>query len=311
MSATAKESARLFTPFLDPVDMVMCCSAEATLEEVNSHAAAFGLRFPLVGEPATSLSAHLGVIDHASGSARFGPYLDNVLGMNWELKSGTIVRVGERVIKSTTGYDLQRFLLHTDGRYGRARDYVLRLRPLGGATAQAVLHGDGDAIEKACSLLLQSPWLHWLDAVDLAIAGDRNTSLEIYADCAPGEEACFGDFFRQLGYDSGCLVLAPAAPRRRTLPALSLKTALSEARTLGAELVRDFGGATRVLVVNGVVHYFPATPGKALPADALAALAKRCAAAGGHLFGPLAPVPVPSAAEARWAEELEAAWKQL
>lgn len=311
MSATAKESARLFTPFLDPVDMVMCCSAETRLAEVNALAADYGLRFPLVGDPAASLKAHVGAIDYAPGSARFGPYVDNILGMNWELKSGTIVRVGERVIKSTTGYDLQRFLLHTDGRYGRARDYVLRLRPLGGATAQAVLHGDGDAVEKACSLLLQSPWLHWLDAVDLVFAVERGSMLEIMADCAPGEEACFGDFFRQLAHNSGCLVLAPAAPRRRTLPALSLKTVLSEARTLGAELVRDFGGSARVLVVNGVLHYFPATPGKALPADALAALANRCAAAGGHLFGPLASVSIPSAAEARWAAELESAWKQL
>ena len=311
MSATAKDPVRLFTAFFDPVDMVLCCSAEATLAGINAQAAAAGLRFPLVGDPAASLQAHVAAIDYAPASARFGPYVDNLLGMNWELPSGTLVRVGERVIKSTTGYDLQRFLLHSDGRYGRARDYVLRLRPLGGASAEAVLHGEETALEKACDLLLHSPWLHWLDAVNLVFAADRGSMLEIMADCAPGEEACFADFFRQLGYDSGCLVLAPAAPRRRTLPPLSLKTALSEARTLGAELVRDFGGAARVLVVNGVVHYFPATPGKALPAEALAALAKRCAAAGGHLFGPLAPVPVPSAAEARWAEELEAAWKQL
>jgi FAD/FMN-containing dehydrogenase len=311
MSATAMEPARLFTPFFDPVDMVFCCSAEATLAEVNARAASAGLRFPLVGDPAASLRAHVAAVDYAPGSARFGPYVDNILGMNWELKSRTLIRVGERVIKSTTGYDLQRFLLHTDGRYGRARDYVLRLRPLGGATAQAVLHGDDAAIEKACCLLLLSPWLHWLDSVDLVISADRGKILEIAADCAPGEEGCFADFFRQLGHESGTLVLAPAGPRRRVLPGLSLKTTLDEARSLGTELVRDFGGSARVLVVNGVVHYFPAGPDQELPADALAGLAKRCAGAGGHLYGPLAPAPVPSAAETRWAEELEATWKQL
>jgi FAD/FMN-containing dehydrogenase len=311
VTATATEPLRLFSPFFDPVDLVLCCSAEATVAEINARVAPAGLRFPLVGDPAASLRAHVTAVDYASGAARFGPYVDNILGMNWELPSGTLIRVGERVIKSTTGYDLQRFLLHSDGRYGRARDYVLRLRPLGGATAEAVLHGDEAALEKACALILHSPWLHWLDAVDLVIAADRGAGLEITADCAPGEEACFAEFFRQLGHDSGCTVLSPAAPRRRSLPALSLKTTLSEARTLGSELARDFGGTARVLVVNGVVHYFPVAPAQEIPAKALAALAQRCIALGGHLSGPLAPTPMLSPAEARWAEELEAAWKQL
>lgn len=311
MSATASGPARLFTAFFDPVDQVLCCSAEATVAEINTQVAPAGLRFPLVGNPSASLRAHAAAIDYASGSARFGPYVDNILGMNWELRSGTLIRVGERVIKSTTGYDLQRFLLHSDGRYGRARDYVLRLRPLGGATVEAVLHGDESALEKACALILQSPWLHWLDAVDLVIAADRGAVLEITADCAPGEESCFAEFFRQLGHDSGCPVLTPAAPRRRTLPALSLKSTLSEARALGAELVRDFGGTARVLVVNGVAHYFPAATSPGIPSGAIAALVQRCTALGGHLSGPLAPASTPSPAEAYWAVELETAWKQL
>jgi len=311
MSAIAAEPTRMFMAFFDPVDMVLCCSADTTVAEVNDRVAPHGLRFPLVGDPGSSLRAHVAAIDYASGSARFGPYVDNILGMNWELPSGTVVRVGERVIKSTTGYDLQRFLLHSDGRYGHARDYVLRLRPRGGARAESVLHGDEPALRKACELLLRSPWLHWLDAVDLVLAADRGPVLELAADCAPGEEERFADFFRQLAGESGCQIPAPPAPRRWTLPALSLKTTLSEARALGAELVRDFGGTARVLVVSGVVHYLPAAPGPAIPAAALTTLIRRCTAVGGHASGPLAPAPTPSPAEARWASELEAAWNQL
>ncbi len=311
MSLKATEPARLFTPFFDPVDMVLCCSADATVAEVNAQAGAAGLRFPLVADPAATLRAHVAALDYAPASARFGPYVDNILGMNWELKSATTVRVGERVIKSTTGYDLHRFLLHTDGRYGRARDYVLRLRPLGGVTARAVLQGDDALVEQACGIVLHSPWRHWLDSVELVIAANRGNALEIAADCVSGEEECFADFFRQLGHETGTLILPPTPPRHRALPSLSLKTTLDEARLLGNELVRDFGGAARVLVLNGVGHYFPITPDPCLPADALTALTKRCTAVGGHLYGPLAPAPGPNAAEARWAEELEAAWKQL
>ena len=65
----------------------------------------------------------------ASASSRFGPYCDNIMGMNWKLRDGHVVRIGERVVKSTTGYDLLRFLLNSDGRFGEPVDFVLRLRP--------------------------------------------------------------------------------------------------------------------------------------------------------------------------------------
>jgi len=51
------------------------------------------------------------------------------MGMNWRLPDGRIVRVGERVVKTTTGYDWFRFLLHTSHRFGHATDYASRLQP--------------------------------------------------------------------------------------------------------------------------------------------------------------------------------------
>lgn len=311
MSAIAIEPARLFTSFFDPVEMVLCCSADATAADVNVRGKAAGLRFPLVSAPSASFNAHVAAIEYASGSARFGPYVDNILGMNWELPSGRIVRVGERVIKSTTGYDLHRFLLHTDGRYGRALEYVLRLRPLGGTVAKAVLQGDEAALGRVCDDVLHSPWLHWLDVVDLVFTADEPPMLEIGADCVLGEEIYFAEFFRQLGHDHGCSLLPPSGAQLQSLPALSLKSTLSEARTLGAELVREFGGTARVLVVNGVVHYLPDVSSTKIPGSVLMALTERCAATGGHAYGPLAPPPRPSSMEARWAEELLSAWLRI
>lgn len=310
MNATT-EASRLFSRFLDPIDMVMCCPAETSLAQVTEEAARHGLRFPLVCDPAASLREHVTAVDYAPGSARFGPYVDNILGMNWELKSGTVVRVGERVIKSTTGYDLLRFLLHSDGRYGRARDYVLRLRPRCGITVREVFRGEREALERLRSAVLHSPWVHWLDTVNLHISLNGGTALEIEADCANGEPAIFEEYFAQVARASETAAFSRTEPRCNGLPVLSLKTTTATAPTLARQLVRNHGGTACVLCVNGVVHYFPSPGQRSLPPAAVAELSAQCALDGGHIMGPWAGIAAPDDQEATWARELETAWNQL
>lgn len=306
--STAVDDARLFASFLDPVEMVMSCEAEVPLAEVGRRAGGHGLRFPLVCDPALPLQAHITAVDYAPSSARFGPYVDNVLGMNWELLSGRVVRIGERVIKSTTGYDLLRFLLHSDGRYGRARSYVLRLRPLGGNRAGAVFRGDDEALERVRIALVRSPWIHWIDSVNLRISHSEGSDIEAEADCAAGEQAVFDGFFAEVSREAGATLssLARAAPAG--LPALSIKTTVTAATAVARRLVSENGGEARVLCVNGVVHYFPPA-GRCPPS--LLELASQCASDGGHMMGPWAPVAPPQEQEAVWAATLETTWKKL
>jgi hypothetical protein len=136
------------------------------MRELTEYCGVRGFRFPLQLDPEATLSDHLSASGWAPASSRFGAYCDNVIGMNWELPGGRVVRLGERVVKSTTGYDLFRFLLHTDGRYGRAIDYVLRLRPDCGGNACYRLRGELRSVQGAGAALLSTCWLHWFDAVD-------------------------------------------------------------------------------------------------------------------------------------------------
>jgi hypothetical protein len=302
---------RLFAPFLDATDMVGCWPADTTLSQINRDAAELNLRFPLVCNPAASLRDNISAVEYTSHSARFGPYVDNVLGMNWKLRSGTVVRVGERVIKSATGYDLPRFLLHSDGRYGRPANYVLRLRPIGGEIFRATLRGDNASLERARSMLLKSPWIHWFDALDLLISTGNDTLLELTADCALGEGTLFHGFTREFSRESGVQLVSDTRVPTTVLPSLSLKTIVGAASGLARQLVRDHGGSARVLCVSGVVHYFPPAELRSLPESSLAALERQCIAEGGHLSGPWAMPMTPSATETAWAEQLEAAWNQL
>lgn len=130
-------SERLFEPFVDAIDGTACVSASATLAEIEALCAPHRLRFPLILDAKATLRDHVEAATHAPASHRFGPFCDNILGMNWRLPSGKAVRIGERVAKTTTGYDWLRFLLHTGNRFGEPLDYVIRLRPDCGFTMVA------------------------------------------------------------------------------------------------------------------------------------------------------------------------------
>ena len=140
MSVLTEE--RLFEPFIDATDGVLCLPAGSDEAEIERLAGLHGLRFPLLHDRGAPLCDQVAASPFAPASSRFGPYCDNITGMNWELPDGRRVRIGERVVKSTTGYDLLRFLLGTVGRYGRPVDYVLRLRPACEESQTFFLRGD-------------------------------------------------------------------------------------------------------------------------------------------------------------------------
>ena len=181
--ASPTDAERCFQPFIDPIDGVMCVSAAATDAEVQDAALRHGLRFPLRFAADATLRQQVAASSVAPASSRFGPFCDNILGMNWRLPNGRLVRIGERVVKSTTGYDLLRFLLHGQTRpsFGEPVDFVLRLRPERGFTGVAKL--TGEAVEQAAKSLLKTCWLHWFDSLDVLVDATETPQLRI---CAKG-----------------------------------------------------------------------------------------------------------------------------
>ena len=179
--------ARLFEAFFDEIDGVVCVPASTTVSQLADQLQDHPLRFPLLIDAAAPLIDQIAACEYAPASARFGPWCDNILGVNWQLANGKVVRIGERVVKSTTGYDLLRFLLQTEfgsgtqsGRCGRPVDFVLRLRPDCDRNAIVVLHGNADRLVRAVPTLLQSCWMNWFDAVDFVVSShNTDPSLRI------------------------------------------------------------------------------------------------------------------------------------
>ena len=247
---------RLFVPFLDEVDGTLCLPANATAADIHSQARVHRLRFPLLLDEAKPVRDQIAATTHAPASCRFGPYCDNILGMNWRLPSGRIARIGERVVKTTTGYDWLRFLLHSGSRYGEPVDYVLRLRPDCGCTAIARFDGDTKALRSCVSKLLHSGWMHWWDAVDYITEG-RASFLRVMIHCVPEEASIFEQQLEHIAASTNTQLTLQSnvSPPLDGLPDLVIKTMPDRVIGLSAELAQAARRCV-ALCYSGVVHVY-------------------------------------------------------
>jgi glycolate oxidase subunit GlcD len=259
------KSERFFTPYFDDIDGTCCCPATWSLRKLTEYCQPRGFRFPLLLDPAATLSEHVQATAWAPASSRFGPFCDNIIGMNWELPDGRRVRLGERVVKSTTGYDLFRFLLHANRSLGQPADFVLRLRPDCGTHAVFRLEGPLTATADAAAELLAGCWLHWFDAIDLllpAIPHSAPAQLRITWHGPVAEQPVALDRLRELAV-AHRLKLSEAPPTtddRSTLapadglPDFVIKTAPDELVQTAERLQEHRLFEITALLYPGVIH---------------------------------------------------------
>ncbi len=313
MKFPALDHERLFEPFLDEVDGVLCVPAGATAVEVDRLAGPHGLRFPLWLDPAQSLRANFAAGGCAPASSRFGPFCDNIPGMNWELPDGRLVRVGERVVKSTTGYDLLRFLLASGDRFGRARDYVLRLRPLCDRDGAFFLTGGEEALTQAAADILHGPFPHWLESVDWVADPGDEPQLRVGVHCPGAEWPVFAGYFASLagrhGLDTAERPGAEVAADG--LPDLVLKTTPERVIPWCRELASAGELRCRGLCYPGVVHVYGPAASDPVPGvrEITARVAARLEEAGGDWFSRHLAHPLGGDEEGRWVQGLVAEWE--
>jgi FAD/FMN-containing dehydrogenase len=300
---------RLFTPFLDPVDGTLCLPASATAVEVHAQAEAHRLRFPLVLDPNATLSEHTAAATYAPTSCRFGPFCDNILGINWQLPCGRLMRVGERVVKTTTGYDWLRFLLHSGRRFGEPVDYVLRLRPDCGFDMEARFDGDIAALHTCIRRLLHSGWMHWWDAVDFVMEGAA-AHVRVAVHCPPNEAHIFEQQLSRIAGEASAKVSLRqgAPPELDGLPDVVIKTTPDRAPGLAQTLAREARRCV-ALSYSGVVHLY-LHEGADLAERAHSVMQPHIGelhALGGDWHSHWLPATPPTVTESQWIETLERA----
>ncbi len=298
-----------FAPYFDEIDGTVCLPATATAADISALARPHGFRFPLILDPHAPLCEQIRASGFASASSRFGPYCDNIMGMNWKLRDGHVVRIGERVVKSTTGYDLLRFLLNSDGRFGEPVDFVLRLRPDCGTSGVFTLSGGHSAVSQAAATLLSTCWIHWFDAVDVLFDGNADLcQLRIALNCPAEEWSVYEEYLSSFAGTHGLTLKSdsstPLVPDG--CPDFVLKTTPDQALSIAREISDSGSIKCLALCYNGVVHAYLKLPDSTPQISVVVArYAKQLHDIGGDWQSRHVPSAVSSGVEADWLSRLQ------
>jgi glycolate oxidase FAD binding subunit len=273
---------------LDADEGVMHAEAGAPLALLRGAAADAGWTVPL--DPPGEHATVGGALASGAPGACFAQPRDAVLGLSVALASGSLVRMGGRVVKNVTGYDLAKLFVGSFGALGVVTSAWLRLRPR--PEAHAVLAAPLPAEPGAALAAARLPAVRGALGLDAALAervvpgaAGATLLLEVCGDApaVDGDRAALAERIGAAPCEPAALtrareLLASEGPEGAALLAIRLAVVPSAANEAAAAL-RAAGLAVVSQPARGLIHGRRALPEEDAAAPFAAAVAAARAAA--------------------------------
>jgi glycolate oxidase len=159
---------------IDTTNHVAVVQPGLTLSELDGRLAEAGLAYQVYpGELSASLGGNVATNAGGMRAVRYGVTRHNVLGLEAVLGTGEIIRIGGRISKISTGYDLTQLIIGSEGTLALVTEAVLKLSPrlTDGRTVLAPfddLDGVVRAVPKIVAAGLAPTILEYVDALTMA-----------------------------------------------------------------------------------------------------------------------------------------------
>ena len=159
---------------LSPEDLDITVEAGLTRLKLDAHLKNTGLMFPI--DPGADATLGGMAATRASGTTavRYGTMRDNVLGLTVVLADGRVIKTGGRARKSSSGYDLTRLFVGSEGTLGVITELTLRLYGRPEAVRAAVcpfesMQGAADTVIQTIQLGIPVARIEIIDEAQLRV----------------------------------------------------------------------------------------------------------------------------------------------